>query len=95
MFGVIRVCGQRVVIRKVASRAKDSNNQRYRWGGRVDERIRAMNRRTSGVRSKVEHSIGKRVCGFQKVRYRGLAKNLHRLQVTAGPANLVGSSEIP
>ena len=25
---------------------------------------------------------------FQKVRYRGLAKNLHRLQVTAGLANL-------
>jgi hypothetical protein len=42
------------------------------------------------VRSKVEHSIGviKRVFGFQKVRYRGLAKNLHRLQVTAGLANL-------
>lgn len=32
------------------------------------------------MRSKVEHAIGvvKRVFGFQKVRYRGLAKNLHR-----------------
>jgi IS5 family transposase len=30
----------------------------------------------------------KRVFGFQKVRYRGLAKNLHRLEVTAGLANL-------
>jgi IS5 family transposase len=30
----------------------------------------------------------KRVFGFQKVRYRGLAKNLHRLEVTAALANL-------
>jgi transposase, IS5 family len=33
------------------------------------------------VRAKVEHVIGviKRIFGFQKTRYRGLAKNLHRL----------------
>jgi IS5 family transposase len=82
--------GQQAVMRKVARRAKDFTNQRYRWGSRIDERIRATNRRKSSVRSKVEHSIGviKRVFGFQKVRYRGLAKNLHRLQVTAGLANL-------
>jgi IS5 family transposase len=30
----------------------------------------------------------KRVFGFQEVRYRGLAKNLHRLEVTAALANL-------
>jgi len=42
------------------------------------------------VRAKVEHVIGviKRVFGFTKVRYRGLAKNLHRLEVTAALANL-------
>jgi IS5 family transposase len=42
------------------------------------------------VRAKVEHTIGviKRIFGFQKVRYRGLAKNLHRLEVTAALANL-------
>jgi IS5 family transposase len=28
------------------------------------------------------------VFGFQRVRYRGLAKNLHRLEVTAALANL-------
>lgn len=82
--------GQKAVIRRVARGAKDFTNQRYRWGSRVDERIRILNRHKSSVRSKVEHSIGviKRVFGFQKVRYRGLAKNLHRLQVTAGLANL-------
>jgi IS5 family transposase len=42
------------------------------------------------VRAKVEHVFGviKRVFGFQKVCYRGLAKNLHRLEVTAALANL-------
>jgi IS5 family transposase len=30
----------------------------------------------------------KRVFGFQKVCYRGLAKNLHRLEVSAALANL-------
>jgi IS5 family transposase len=42
------------------------------------------------VRTKVEHSIGviKRIFSFSKVRYGGLAKNLHRLEVAAAPANL-------
>ena len=65
-------------------------NQRYRWGSRVDEQIKATNRTKSQVRAKVAHTIGviKRIFGFQKVRYRGLAKNLHRLEVTAALANL-------
>ena len=65
-------------------------NQRYRWGQRVDELIKARNRTKSRVRAKAEHSIGviKRVFGFQKVRYRGLAKNLYRLEVTEALANL-------
>jgi len=82
--------GQSELMRTVAPRARDFTNQRYRWGKRVDERIKAMNRTKSRVRAKVEHSIGiiKRVFGFQKVRYRGLAKNLHRLEVSAALANL-------
>ena len=82
--------GQKEAIRAAAPRAKDFTNQRYRWGDRVDEQIKAKNRTKSRVRAKVEHTIGviKRVFGFQKVRYRGLAKNLHRLEVTAALANL-------
>jgi IS5 family transposase len=82
--------GQTQALRKAAPRARDFTNQRYRWGSRIDERIKAVNRTKSSVRSKVEHTIGviKRVFGFQKVRYRGLAKNLHRLEVTAALANL-------
>lgn len=82
--------GQKDAMRAAAPRAKDFTNQRYRWGARIDERIKAKNRTKSRVRAKVEHTIGviKRVFGFQKVRYRGLAKNLHRLEATAALANL-------
>ena len=82
--------GHTQVMRAAAPRARDFTNQRYRWGKRIDEGIKAVNRTKSRVRSKVEHTIGviKRVFGFQKVRYRGLAKNLHRLEVTAALANL-------
>ncbi len=77
--------GQREVIRQVAPNAKDMTNRAYRRNGVVDEAEKAKNRRKSIVRAKVEHVFGimKRVFGFQKVRYRGLAKNLHRLEVTA------------
>jgi len=41
---------------------------------------KATNRRKSAVRAKVEHPflILKRLWGFAKVRYRGLAKNANR-----------------
>jgi IS5 family transposase len=82
--------GQSDVIRKRAPRAKDFTNQRYRWGERIDEIERAKNRTKSSVRSRVEHvfAVIKGVFKFTKVRYRGLAKNLHRLQVTCALANV-------
>jgi len=82
--------GQREVIRRVAPRARDFTNRPYRHNGVIDEAQKARNRTKSRVRAKVEHVIGviKRVFGFTKVRYRGLAKNLHRLEVTAALANL-------
>jgi transposase, IS5 family len=44
----------------------------------------------SRIRARVEHPIGvlKRVFGFTKVCYRGLAKNRHRLVVACALANL-------
>jgi IS5 family transposase len=82
--------GQRAAIRAGAPRAKDFTNQRFRWGKRIDESVEATNPRKSSVRAKVEHVFGviKRVFGFQKVCYRGLAKNLGRLEVTAALTNL-------
>jgi IS5 family transposase len=82
--------GQQDAMRAAAPRARDFTNQRYRWGSRIDAQIKATNRSKSRVRAKIEHVFGviKQVFGFQKVRYRGLAKNLHRLEVTAALANL-------
>jgi IS5 family transposase len=64
------------------------------WGdhnGRIDEIEKAKNPpNKSRVRAKVEHVFGvmKNIFGFRKVRYRGLAKNLHMLEVTAALTNL-------
>jgi len=90
-------CG---VIRLIAARGRSfggtlrrratSSIARYRHRGVVDEAERAKNRTKSKVRARVEHPIGviKRVFGFVKVRYRGLAKNAHRLIVTCALTNL-------
>jgi hypothetical protein len=55
---------------------------------------RGKNHTKSRVRAKVEHSIGviKRVFGYPKARYRGLAKNRQRLWLSCGLANLVSSA---
>jgi IS5 family transposase len=82
--------GQTAVIRHHAPRAQDFTNRRYRHGGRVDAVEREKNRTKAKVRAKVEHAIGviKHLFSFTKVRYRGLAKNTHRLLVTCALANL-------
>jgi transposase, IS5 family len=69
---------------------KDFTNRRYCYHGQINEIEKAKNRNKSRVRAKVEHVFGviKNVFGFRKTRYRGLAKNLHRLEVTAALVNL-------
>lgn len=82
--------GKRDVIREHAPNAQDFTNRRCRFKGRVDEVEKAKNTTKSKVRARVEHPIGviKRIFGFVKVRYRGLAKNACRLFVAAALANL-------
>lgn len=73
--------GQTEAIRETAPKAQDMTCRRTRYKTGVDELQRAKNRSKSSVRAKVEHPfrILKRIFGFDKVRYRGLAKNHHRL----------------
>jgi transposase, IS5 family len=49
-----------------------------------------INRARSRVRARVEYAIGviKRIFGFTKMRYRGIAKNANRLFVACALANL-------
>lgn len=78
------------VIRSVSPKAKDFTNRQCKWKHHLDQAIQAKNRHKSRIRARVEHSIGviKRVFGFNKVRYRGLAKNANRVFVTAALANI-------
>ena len=90
VWGDAAYAGQRDVIRERAPQAKDFTNKKaHRHRALSDEEL-AKNRTKSKGRAKVEHPIGviKRVFGFVKVRYRGLAKNATRLFVACALANL-------
>ncbi len=90
VYGDTGYAGQKELIRQHAPQAKDFTQRRGRGYRYLSPEDRAKNRTKSRVRAKVEHAIGviKRIFGFIKVRYRGLAKNAHRLFVTAALANL-------
>ena len=71
---------QRERLKEIAPKAKDFTNKRACRNCPLTEVDKATNRRKSSVRSKVEHPFLtiKRLWGFAKVRYRGLAKNANR-----------------
>jgi IS5 family transposase len=79
---------QRERLKEIAPRAKDflnpcldTNKRAYR-NSLLTDADKETNRRWSSVRSKVEHPFLtlKRLWGFAKVRYRGLAKNANDLR---------------
>lgn len=71
---------QRERLKAIAPKAKDFTHKRAYRNQPLTEADKATNRRKSSVRSKVEHPFLtlKRLWGFAKVRYRGLAKNANR-----------------
>jgi transposase, IS5 family len=72
--------GQTEAIHEAAPKAQDMTNRRVKSNkGMVDEEQKRKNRTKSRVRSKVEwpFRILKRIFGYTKVRYRGIAKNHH------------------
>ncbi len=89
--------GQAAVLAERAPRAEDRICRR-RWRSKLHvwPAQREANRVHSKTRSRVEHLIGvlKLRFGFSKVRYRGLGKNLHRLQVGFALVNLVTAKKI-
>lgn len=82
--------GQTEAIQEAAPKAQDMTCKRTKFKHHVDELQKKKNRSKSSVRAKVEHPfrILKRVFGFDKVRYRGLAKNHHRLCTCFALVNL-------
>jgi len=71
---------QRERLKDIAPKAKDFTNKRAYKNRPLTDADKATNRRKSSVRSMVEHPFLtlKRLWGFAKVRYRGLAKNANR-----------------
>ena len=90
LYGDSAYASQQELIRSKAPKAADLTNQRVRKGSATEELERLINRAKSRVRSRVEHVFGvvKRLWGFDKVRYRGLAKNATRSFVALGLANI-------
>jgi len=82
--------GQTEAIKEAAPKAQDMTCKRTKFKDYVDELQKKKNRSKSSVRAKVEHPfrILKRVFGFDKVRYRGIAKNHHRLCANFALVNL-------
>jgi IS5 family transposase len=85
VWGDSAYAGQAAVLSVCAPHARDFIHRRA-----TTPELHATNRWKSRVRARVEHPIGviKRVFGFAKVCYRGLAKNRHRLIVACALANL-------
>jgi transposase, IS5 family len=90
VYGDSAYASQKELIERKAPKAKDFTNQRARYNGVVNEVARAKNRNKSRIRARVEHVFGvvKRLSGFGKVRYRGLAKNATRAFMALALANI-------
>jgi len=82
--------GQTEAIKQAAPHAQDMTCKRTKFKNYVDEEAKRKNTTKSRVRAKVEHvfRILKRVFGFDKVRYRGIDKNHHRLCANFALVNL-------
>ena len=88
VYGDSAYASQKELIHSKAPKAKDFTNCRTRKrGGEVK---RSKNRNKSRIRARVEHVFGvvKRLWGFAKVRYRGLAKNAGRAFTALALANI-------
>jgi IS5 family transposase len=88
--------GQAAVLAEHAPQAEDRTCRRWRSKLHVWPEVREANRIKSKTRSRVEHVFAplKQRFGFVKVRYRGLAKNLHRLYTSFALINLITAQRL-
>lgn len=90
VYGDSAYASQQALIAAKAPKARDATNQRVRQGSVTKDLERLVNRAKSRVRARVEHvfAVVKRLWGFSKVRYRGLAKNATRAFIATALANV-------
>jgi transposase, IS5 family len=81
LYGDSAYANQKAALKAKAPKAKDFTNKRAYRNKPLTERDKQVNRTKSQTRAKVEHPFLtlKRIWGFAKVRYRGLAKNANRV----------------
>lgn len=82
---------QRERLKAIAPKARDFTNKRAYRNAPLTDADKQTNRRKSSIRAKVEHPflILKRLWGFAKVRYRGLAKNANRVFAMLAAINIL------
>jgi IS5 family transposase len=87
--------GQADAIKQRAPKAEDRTNRRWRTKLHEYPEVKEANRIKSKIRSRVEHvfAVMKLRFGFTRVRYRGMAKNLHRTETTCALINLYTASK--
>jgi IS5 family transposase len=80
LYGDSAYSGQEDALKHIAPKARDFTNKRAYSNRPLSEQDKQSNRRKSSVRAKVEHPFLtlKRIWGFAKTRYRGLARNANR-----------------
>jgi len=90
VWGDAAYTGQTEVIRSAAPNALDFTQAKASRNHPLSAEERSKNRNKSRVRAKGEHPflVLKRIFGFTKVCYRGIAKNANRLFVACALANL-------
>ena len=88
--------GQAAVLAAHAPLAQDLTCRRWRSKLRQWPEVREANRIKSKIRARVEHVFAplKQRFGFARVRYRGLAKNLHRLYTSFALINLITAQKL-
>jgi IS5 family transposase len=90
VYGDCAYASQQASINAKAPKAMDMTNKTVRKGSTTEELERMVNRAKSHTRARVEHvfAVVKRLWGFNKARYRGLAKNATRAFTTLAMANI-------
>ena len=90
VWGDCAYAAQHKLIKAKAPQAQDYTNKPVRKGSPTEALERMVNRAKSRTRARVEHVFGvvKRLWGFDKARYRGLAKNATRAFVSLAMANI-------
>ena len=81
VYGDSAYRGQKDAMIEAAPNAKDFTNERAQRNAPLTDAQKSRNRSKSAVRAHVEHPFLhiKRLWGYAKTRYRGLAKNANRL----------------